>query len=46
MSLFIAGVAFSDQADYAAAKIAIFLASLIAGAVRALVLWPKPRADK
>jgi NhaA family Na+:H+ antiporter len=33
------GVAFPDSADYAAAKIAIFLASLIAGGV--LILWPK-----
>jgi hypothetical protein len=41
MSLFIAGVAFADQADYAAAKIAIFLASLAAGALGVLVLWPK-----
>jgi NhaA family Na+:H+ antiporter len=41
MSLFIAGVAFPDQADYAAAKIAIFLASLIAGGLGMLVLWPQ-----
>lgn len=43
MSLFIAGVAFSDPADYAAAKIAIFISSLIAGGLGALILWP--RAD-
>jgi NhaA family Na+:H+ antiporter len=41
MSLFIAGVAFPDQADYAAAKIAIFLASLIAGGLGMLILWRK-----
>jgi len=41
MSLFIAGVAFPNQADYAAAKIAIFLASLMAGGLGMLVLWPK-----
>jgi NhaA family Na+:H+ antiporter len=41
MSLFIAGVAFPDRADYAAAKVAIFLASLIAGVLGALVLWPR-----
>jgi NhaA family Na+:H+ antiporter len=41
MSLFIAGVAFPDQGDYAAAKIAIFLASIIAGILGVLVLWPK-----
>src|SRR5689334_1835203 len=45
MSLFIAGVAFPDRADYAAAKIAIFLASLIAGAIGASILWQKPEAD-
>ena len=41
MSLFIAGVAFPDPADYAAAKIAIFLASLIAGVVGAVILYPR-----
>jgi NhaA family Na+:H+ antiporter len=46
MSLFIAGVAFLDPADYAAAKIAIFLASLIAGGVGALILWPKPKVNE
>jgi NhaA family Na+:H+ antiporter len=46
MSLFIAGVAFPDPADYAAAKIAIFLASLIAGGLGLLVLWPKPEANR
>jgi NhaA family Na+:H+ antiporter len=45
MSLFIAGVAFADPADYAAAKIAIFLASLVAGGVGMLVLWPQARGD-
>ena len=45
MSLFIAGVAFPDPADYAAAKIAIFLASLIAGGLGVLVLWPRPEAN-
>jgi NhaA family Na+:H+ antiporter len=39
MSLFIAGVAFPDEAEYAAAKIAIFVASLTAGAIGVLVLW-------
>jgi NhaA family Na+:H+ antiporter len=42
MSLFIAGAAFPDQADFAAAKIAIFLASLTAAGVGVLVLWRKP----
>ncbi|MBS1842071.1 MAG: Na+/H+ antiporter NhaA [Acidobacteria bacterium] len=44
MSLFIAGLAFPDSADYAAAKIAIFLASLIAAGLGVLILWPKPEA--
>jgi NhaA family Na+:H+ antiporter len=46
MSLFIAGTAFPDRADYAAAKIAIFLASLVAGVLGVLVLWPKPEANE
>jgi len=41
MSLFIAGVAFPDRADYLAAKIAIFLTSLTAGGLGILVLWPR-----
>jgi NhaA family Na+:H+ antiporter len=41
MSLFIAGAAFPDQADYAAAKIAIFLASCSAAVLGGLVLWRK-----
>jgi NhaA family Na+:H+ antiporter len=45
MSLFIAGVAFPRPADYAAAKIAIFLASLIAGGVGVLVLWPRLKVN-
>jgi NhaA family Na+:H+ antiporter len=39
MALFIASAAFTDPADYAAAKIAIFLASLVAGALGVLILW-------
>jgi NhaA family Na+:H+ antiporter len=41
MSLFIAGVAFPDAGDYAAGKIAIFLASVIAGGLGTLLLWPR-----
>jgi NhaA family Na+:H+ antiporter len=41
MSLFIAGVAFPDQEVYAAAKIAIFMASIIAAMVGILILSPK-----
>jgi NhaA family Na+:H+ antiporter len=39
MALFIASAAFPDPADYAAAKIAIFLASLAAGGLGVLILW-------
>jgi NhaA family Na+:H+ antiporter len=46
MSLFIAGVAFQDEADYAAAKIAIFLASLVAGGLGVLILWPRPENER
>ena len=45
MSLFIAGAAFPNSTAYAAAKIAIFLASIIAGTLGALILWPKPEAQ-
>ncbi|HWH71048.1 MAG TPA: Na+/H+ antiporter NhaA [Candidatus Sulfotelmatobacter sp.] len=38
MSLFISGEAFPDPADFAAAKIAIFIASLIAGILGAAIL--------
>ena len=41
MSLFIAGLALPDPAEYAAAKIGIFLASLIAGGLGMLILWPR-----
>lgn len=43
MSLFIAGIAFPDPAVYAASKIAIFLASLVAGVVGMLILWREGR---
>lgn len=41
MSLFIASQAFPHPEDYAAAKIAIFLASLLAGVTGTLLLWPR-----
>jgi NhaA family Na+:H+ antiporter len=41
MSLFIAGQAFPDPADYAAAKIAIFIASLIAAVLGTIILYPR-----
>jgi NhaA family Na+:H+ antiporter len=46
MSLFIAGQAFPAEADFAAAKIAIFLASLLAGALGTLILWRRARAEE
>jgi NhaA family Na+:H+ antiporter len=39
MSLFIAGEAFSNPMDFAAAKISIFLASFVAGGVGTVMLW-------
>ena len=53
MSLFIAAQAFPREADFTAAKIAIFLASLLAGGVGTLILWsargpaeePEPTGD-
>jgi NhaA family Na+:H+ antiporter len=39
MSLFIAGLAFPNPADYAAAKIAIFIASLIAAVLGTIILY-------
>lgn len=41
MSLFIASEAFPVPADFAAAKIAIFIASIVAGILGAAILWKK-----
>jgi NhaA family Na+:H+ antiporter len=41
MSLFIAGQAFPDPAEYAAAKIAIFIASLVAAVLGTIILYPR-----
>jgi NhaA family Na+:H+ antiporter len=41
MSLFIASEAFRDPADFAAAKIAVFLASIIAGTAGLAILWQR-----
>lgn len=41
MSLFIAGLAYSDPVDYAAAKVAIFIASLIAAVLGTVILFPR-----
>lgn len=45
MSLFIAGEAFPEPADFAAAKIAIFIASLVAAVVGTSILLPKIHGD-
>lgn len=39
MSLFIAGQAFAVQADFAAAKIAVFAASILASIIGVAILW-------
>ena len=44
MSLFIAGAAFADPTDFAAAKLAIFAASTLAGIVGTLLLLKRPPA--
>lgn len=46
MSLFIAGQAFTDPADYAAAKIAIFIASLIAAVLGTIILYPRQHEEQ
>jgi NhaA family Na+:H+ antiporter len=45
MSLFIAGQAFPSAADFGAAKIAIFAASLVAGGLGVAILWPRVPAE-
>jgi NhaA family Na+:H+ antiporter len=47
MSLFIAGQAFPVAADYAAAKIAVFTASVLSSIIGVAVLWgaPAPASD-
>lgn len=45
MSLFIAGEAFPDRLDFAAAKIAIFTASLLAGVFGTAILWTKAQRN-
>ena len=43
MSLFIAGQAFPGTADFAAAKVAVFIASMLSAAIGVAVLWRAPR---
>ena len=44
MSLFIAGQAFPAPADFAAAKIAVFAASIVSALIGVAVLWRPPKA--
>ena len=46
MSLFIAGQAFDSESDFNAAKLAIFLASFMAGLLGVLILWPRAAASR
>jgi Na+:H+ antiporter, NhaA family len=46
MSLFIAGEAFPDSTDYTAAKIAIFIASLVAGILGAVILYRRSDEER
>ena len=43
MSLFIAGQAFPAEADFAAAKIAVFAASVLSAILGVAVLWSAER---
>ena len=45
MSLFIAGQAFADPRDFAAAKIAVFLASVVAASLGAAILYRRRREE-
>lgn len=45
MSLFISDLAFTDAGSLAASKIAIFMASIIAGALGVMILWARPAGD-
>lgn len=45
MSLFIAGQAFGDPGDFAAAKIAVLAASVLSALVGSLVLWRAPAPE-
>jgi NhaA family Na+:H+ antiporter len=45
MSLYIAAKAFPDADEFAAAKIAVFIASFLAAGLGAALLWPRPARD-
>ncbi len=46
MSLFVAGQAFASENDFAAAKIAVFTASVLAAFVGAALLWRNPTKNE
>jgi NhaA family Na+:H+ antiporter len=46
MSLFIAGEAFQSESDFSAAKLAIFIASFMAGLLGVLILWPRAASSR
>lgn len=46
MSLFIAGQAFSAPSDFAAAKVAVFAASVISAALGVAILWSAPGSSR
>jgi NhaA family Na+:H+ antiporter len=46
MSLFIAGEAFQSESEFSAAKLAIFIASLMAGLLGVLILWPRAASSR
>ena len=45
MSLYIAHKAFPDESDFAAAKVGIFRASLIAGGLGTVLLWRAAKSE-
>jgi Na+:H+ antiporter, NhaA family len=45
MSLFIAGQAFPVGEDFAAAKIAVFAASVLSAIIGVVILWNAPRDE-
>ena len=45
MSLFIAGEAFPEEADFAAAKIAVFAASALSAIIGVVLFWGAGRAS-
>lgn len=46
MSLFIASQAFVDPSDFDAAKIAVFVASVLAATIGTIILWKRPTEEE